>query len=43
MKNRGKTSLFWGWVPVEGGGLKETVNESEYGACSQYLYMKIEE
>jgi hypothetical protein len=28
---------------VEGGGLKETVNESEYGACSQYLYMKIEE
>jgi hypothetical protein len=29
----GKTGLFLSWVPVEGGGHKERVNEGEYGGC----------
>jgi hypothetical protein len=35
--------LFCRWVPVEGGGHKERVNEGEYSRCILYSYMKIEE
>jgi hypothetical protein len=38
----GKTGLFWRWVTM-GRENKERGNESEYGGCILYSYMKIEQ
>jgi hypothetical protein len=45
-KNEGqeaKIGLFQGCVPVRGGRHKERVIECEFGGCSLYPHMKIEE
>jgi hypothetical protein len=39
----GKINLFQGWVSVGGGEHKKRGNESVYGGCVLYPYMKIEE
>jgi hypothetical protein len=39
----GKINIFRRWVTVGGGRHKERVNDDEYGECTLYSYMKIEE
>jgi hypothetical protein len=44
MKCRREKQIFsGGWVQWEVGGHKERENEGEYGGCTLYPYMKIEE
>jgi hypothetical protein len=38
-----KQALFWGGYQWERTGKKERVKESEYGGCTLYLCMKIEQ